>query len=1169
MNFETHHRIRSSSDLRAYALISTLLILSLILMVVVALLGLQRRSNSRVALDRDLTEARANALYALDTALSELQRYAGPDQAVSATADILETEGNPIPNPKWTGIWPATEEARSNDSLGAFLVSGNERFDVDESLTAYPSGYHDPNVELSPNSTDIIELVGAGMKHPENRVLVPRQALHEPFGERRLKGHFAYWVGDEGVKAKVNLLDPYRNPENNEEKTLRLTIAQRNGIEAVLPTFNSNDSRNGETTTTAEFGLLQESGVELAPYFHDLTTHSTGLLTDTRHGGLRRDLTSAFESNRIFAREFAATPTFATPSASVTEIDQYRLDTGRLKDFYLVDEILETSLKNDASRGRWSGGPNWANLREYYLLKNRPVQNIPFLPHPRCGVAMREYAFNPYKHGTVVGTGAINQSGKKDYYQRNSPVSPILARAQMNVRLRTRENPRKGDEPPTYRLELEIQPVIGIWNPYNIAMSNRKYRFDWEISVFLIIEVDGKKFFYDLYRLWNSPSEPWFSMDSTSIDLEPGEIRLLSVESRNPLLRTVTLSPRWNGEGCFWKTLPVDQTDPKSKPLTLEADASVNVVKVGLVAPPETSKWDEEKKEFEKHNTFMAIKYGEQVGSSGNNVESSSVRMNNLWKADDTSGPQFVPLPDDEVPPFYPPQHTDDPLRLAAWVYYLRTTQEDDLGHRNFIDSNVRAIVANSRWDGSIADRGWRAMGWLADGGNRALLPTGNEEPEADGQGRYRGFGGNSIGATGETHLVLFDVPREPLLSIGQLQNANLGRYNNEPSFIVGNSYQNVRIPLGQTIVRNFAPYLPGLDVFDLSWHVNHRLWDSYFFSGIEPGKASDVISGAKDGEPLPESRYHLYDPDDQFEERIQSAENAEDSYDAIAANLLVDGAFNVNSTSVGAWKAMLSSMRNLEIPVYDPTTATHRWVPGKIVFSRFTRPFDEGFDSTASATNDNYWRGYRELTEEQITEVAEEIVRQIKMRGPFRSLGDFVNRSLEDTDPSNAPEDDTRICGALQAALDRTSVNRDISSSLSQPVDPIPDSANEFYDVPEASTQGTGFPGYLLQGDVLQALGPVLTARSDTFRIRAYGDKTATSRQDPNLEITTARAWCEAIVQRVPEPVEKLSDDSTEEEDLIQRPEDVETHYRSAEKPYFGRRFQIVSFRWLEKDEL
>ena len=135
--------------------------------------------------------------------------------------------------------------------------------------------------------------------------------------------------------------------------------------------------------------------------------------------------------------------------------------------------------------------------------------------------------------------------------------------------------------------------------------------------------------------------------------------------------------------------------------------------------------------------------------------------------------------------------------------------------------------------------------------------------------------------------------------------------------------------------------------------------------------------------------------------------------------------------------------------------------------------------------------------------------------------------------------------------------------------MDPIPDSANEFYDVPEASTQGTGFPGYLLQGDVLQALGPVLTARSDTFRIRAYGDKTTTSRQDPNLEITTARAWCEAIVQRVPEPVEKLSDDSTEEEDLIQRPEDVETNYRSAGKPYFGRRFQVVSFRWLEKDEL
>lgn len=70
----------------------------------------------------------------------------------------------------------------------------------------------------------------------------------------------------------------------------------------------------------------------------------------------------------------------------------------------------------------------------------------------------------------------------------------------------------------------------------------------------------------------------------------------------------------------------------------------------------------------------------------------------------------------------------------------------------------------------------------------------------------------------------------------------------------------------------------------------------------------------------------------------------------------------------------------------------------------------------------------------------------------------------------------------------------------------------------------------------IMAALGSMLTVRSDTFRIRAYGE--ALNPADP-VKIE-AMAYCEAIVQRTPDPL-----------------------------PGFGRRFIITHFRWLGPDDI
>ena len=59
------------------------------------------------------------------------------------------------------------------------------------------------------------------------------------------------------------------------------------------------------------------------------------------------------------------------------------------------------------------------------------------------------------------------------------------------------------------------------------------------------------------------------------------------------------------------------------------------------------------------------------------------------------------------------------------------------------------------------------------------------------------------------------------------------------------------------------------------------------------------------------------------------------------------------------------------------------------------------------------------------------------------------------------------------------------------------------------------GIAADIRQADVLRALAPRLSARTDTFRSVAYGEVTDS---DGNV---IAKAMCEAVVQRLPEYVD------------------------------------------------
>jgi hypothetical protein len=190
-------------------------------------------------------------------------------------------------------------------------------------------------------------------------------------------------------------------------------------------------------------------------------------------------------------------------------------------------------------------------------------------------------------------------------------------------------------------------------------------------------------------------------------------------------------------------------------------------------------------------------------------------------------------------------------------------------------------------------------------------------------------------------------------------------------------------------------------------------------------------------------------------------------------------------------------------------------------------------------------WRGFPSITDTQLHELAVAIVDGLRRHGPVRSLAEFINRPLA------APTEGGRLSGLLQSALDSV-VNPPPSlapvAGLSADAGPSPSLA---WPAASAGHRSTLAPGWLSQADLLSAVGPLLTVRSDTFLVRAYGDAV-----NPMTGVTESRAWCEAVVQRVPDYV-----------DPADAPE-AATGLTPTNQTY-GRRFEIVHFRWLSPEEV
>lgn len=1209
---------------KGFALLITITLLAFLVLLLVSLASLTRVETQVASNNQQLAQARQNALMALNIAIGELQKYTGPDQRTTARSDMDATLANTTTaSGRWLGAYGSGAEADysmqpsaistaiagASDTKGSqakllnWLVSGNETTAFDPSthvgtkgnITAAPSTFQfspsgivdglSASVTATTDSLTVTDkdnapkparlLVGpntTGSSIADYVVAPLREITAEAPGMGTTPvpvGRYAWWVGDEGSKARVNL------PIATTAQANAFVSAQRAAVE-LMDAFNPSASTSlasakmldptgadarydpsspllSKLLSAAQLPLLSTSAATalgtLSQYrYHDLSLWSTSVLSDTYAGGLKKDLSSILAD--------ISPSLHASPQAN--------------------DDFLFPPETANGARPQL-GLPTWSLLRSHVQTTSSSAGLTPSPPE------MVKLAAYTVPIPSTVGVGPIlTYAFIGMSYGVPTTVAPPWDLA---------GNP----------IKLAISPIVVLWNPYNCDLLPAKYEVGFRKNSMGRFELQAKNStdtgaWAAKHRLhvgnlddFNGANDKFmrFVIDnSTGI---PAGQSLIFTLGQNGLTYSAasTTNPLVNEYHPGYHVLKdtgvtIGMTMPYNSPETLNVGATYRVAVKGgsynsaQAAITDTFFSSTSSPNFggaEYHEVYLGAVGSTPPGTTNTNYPYTNTFASRRWYQSAMA-----------LLPFYTtaPYGTNHGFSV------------NNVANGLFRDENGISVITNPtfRLGFFMGFKEGRSR-WLAQGNPRALMglsgnclnspidsgswptsltPIGINKPRAHAGMNLKYSSSTPVDA----QLFEFRPADQPLLSIGQLQHANTSWFLSAPSYAIGNSL----LPAGYnsqpdkitSLVSNpnwsFPAYLI-TSSYDHSWLLNHALWDRYFVSTV-PHKGTGVSSDTE----IPPTPIPATGLASSLLKRREGATEADLHHeDRASSGLMLSGGFNINSTSEQAWRAVLGGINQL---VYDPVTQATLG-KRKVVMSRFSRPKNA---APATINSDNAWTGYRELTDVQIARLAKEIVAEIRRRGPSISLSDFINRRLKDTGAFPLAND-KRLKGTIQAAIDATvtgveAINSSTSAPFSAATTPLitdnyatnsitnpamtgaaSGSPSSAIRVAPFSSPSAFAPQFLTQGDVLSAIGSNLAGRSDTFTIRAYGEVLNPAQGTSANPQITGRAWCEAVVQRLPE-----YSDTTATPNAYSPPSGT-TNIQ------FGRRYKIISFRWLSSNDI
>jgi hypothetical protein len=1180
---------------RGFALIVTLSLMILLTVIAVGLLSLASITLRSTGEGDAMSKARANARLAMMLAIGELQKTAGPDKSITATSEIV---ADTPAKPNLTGVWDSWDYDVRSTTLD---YDGPKTRKTDPDAPGFkgwlvsdssPVAAANRDYANSPVTGENVELVGKGTlgdsAKDEEKVHAGRVPLTVA-GKKT--GNYAWQVSDESVKARINTYRDTSKVGSLSERRALLTghrpdvsvMSNSHGTVDFMPDDSTNYATavasSGKVISLDQAALLKSSPSpsdiqKVKSFRNDLTPYSLGLLTNVREGGLKQDLTSLFEMTTSGGSGVAGLP---------TEFDKKR--------------VYQTSVFSGGAPVTGGADPYWNAFAGYYNSYKDLLTSDTAPTYYKAPPEEVKFASTP-----PVPVQALQ------YY-----AAPVIAKVELMFSLLTRDKhgPWKGN-PGDYELHLLYTPVVTLHNPYNVSLrfdrlkvgisdvpvgftflvNNAKKNSSPLPLANLFNKVTGKKDFWIEIANWPSATA---TSPNGQMTLKPGQTMIFGpyINATEPFMDDNASYSDYNNNLTGTETNPL-KAKQGFKGGTYGYD--VDWLNGGILNVNKADKIAVEFKTLAAASTTFVVKatitskgvqkaYGGMSFAYGNQTTLDKLFPDVLRfpKVDGISADAM------HLGNLESPAGSLKAQCFALFSAYARTTNGgvDDTGSRTRTPG-TKPLLPDGRLSGTPFLHNNPARALLISDLTREKPATQSHELnllKLDGLDNVITFNSSDFRTNGLTNYKqlngvsiksgsYLEIPSGPLQSIADFRRSNVLASSFLPAFVqpIANSYAS---PL---IATNSVSQAGGAyPLLDQSVLANHALYDRTYFSTfatVAQVTAPDGFSAfMQEDKPLRNQVFQSYLPNGSTVESAKSAlfagvKPSASAYKIAAQYQMVKGAFNVNSTRKEAWKAMLSSLNHTTLMTLwakngKNDSKASGGVPMPSMSLQNAGVVHGSFavaDIDDQAAND--WNGARELTSAEINTLADNIVKQVRLRGPFQSLSEFVNRRIG----ANSPL--TRS-GALQNAIDDAELNKHTYDSQVPVTDDNVKDANLYgFKTPEAATgnPAAGAPGWVSQADILKIIEPAATVRSDTFVIRTCGETVDASGK------VVAKAYAEAVLQRIPEYLDPADSPAAKvvNPNRANNQPDTDTPFlSSAENIAFGRRFVMVSFKWLSPSEI